>query len=295
MAQDLVHAENVYDSDEKAYAAWLYRKSGVDFRQFRHTELSDTATSLISPLDHAIAFAIGFIPAAALVMVSWYFLFRGLPEDTMAVGGFVSGLCALFFGAWIGFVVVVARTFKALLGMTELGTKAVRSVRDEIKNVSPRALERLSSSEILTGAVWIALLPALRVVLKRRFKVPYVGETVASGIRLVAKRVVPMKVPDDADAQIAKLERDEQLRKEALAAKSIKATTVELSDPFAEQTKVRNDSDWVSLIETKKPKVVKGLRTVRRIFLVPMIGFSAVFLTAFLLLAYAISQMAGAA
>lgn len=286
-----VEPEIVYGSEEKAYAAWLYRKSGVDFRQFQHTELSDTATSLISPLDHGIAFAIGFVPMAALVMAAWWYFFGEGGSDLRVVSGVISGACALFMGAWVGIVSVIARTFKGLLNVAELGVTAVRAVRDEVKQVSPRALERLSASEMLTGSVWIALLPVLRVVLKRRFKLPFVGETIANGVSLVAKSVVPMKIPKDADAQVAALDKKDAERREKRATASEVAGAIEPVEPLSAELIARTDADWVSYLENKKPKVVKALRTVQRVFLIPMVGFSVVFFAIYVVFAAIFAQM----
>lgn len=296
MAEYLSESVAPLGGEEKAYAQWIFRKSGIDFSQFQHSELTDTAVSVISPLDHFLAFVLGFLPTVAVVVGVWWSLWGGTSGDAFAVSLALSIVVALILGAWVGLIVMVARVFRALLNVTDLGVRAVRAVRDEIRNVRPRALERLSSNDIYTATVWVVALPVLTMVLRRRLKISVVGDAASSVVKMVARRAAPMKVPADAEAQLEKLRLEDDARALKKQTASIVEPGLELKKEGPLDTsasrKAKGDADWVQYLETKRPKVRRGVQRVRFVVLVPMIFAAVTGLAIFVLVSLGLLQLA---
>lgn len=267
--------------DERTYATYLLRKSGVDFQKFRHADLTEKLSSLISPLDHAIAFAVGAIPGFLLSMGLWFFYFGEAEPNLRAVMFFVAVFFGVVFGTALGVIAVLFRTFRELMSVVDLGVVAARSVKDESRHLAPSALSRLSKTDIMTGATWIVFLPVMEAVVRRRLKVRAVGGTVNKGLRRLVKRVVPLRVPADADEQIAKLPpvtRKEfiapDLSQHAFVAGPVGAVDVDapLGDVelLTRDEEERAQRDWVNYLEDSRPKVLAVTRGIRRALLIPL-------------------------
>lgn len=240
---------------EEKYAQYLMRKSGIDFERFRHAGLVDHVGGLISPLDHLLAFLLGAVPGFLLSIGIWYWFFSAAEPNTRAVMLVFAIVIGLAFGVVLGVVVDLLRSFRNVFGVIDLGVVAARSVRDESRNVGVSAVRRLSGDDIATGVSWIVFLPVLELTLRRRLKVRLVSVPIIAVLRQLLKVVVPLRIPSDAEAQIA-----------ALPPLSLEAVERSAEDEAADEQK------WLRYLEESRPKVLRVTRRLRNAIVVPLVG-----------------------
>lgn len=254
-------------ANEKAYAGYLMRKSGIDFQRFRQPELTDNVGGLLSPLDHLLAFLCGAVPGFLFSIAIWYFFFFDLSENVRGLMFVLACLFGMAFGGLLGAIVALIRSFRNFGKIIEHGIIAVRSVRDESKNVGVTALKRLSSDDIATGLTWIVLVPAVEITLRKRLKVALLSTPAIAVLKRVLNRLFPLRVPADAETQIAALPPLDASAQETSSA----ALERWSKDPLHQKQKSPEGKDWVEHLERTQPKVLRVTRKTRNAVVIPLV------------------------
>lgn len=263
---------------ERDYAAYLLRKAGIDFEQFRHAGLADQVGGLISPFDHLVAFLLGAVPGFLLSIVIWYVFFFETSTDVRVVMFVFACGIGVAFGTLLGVIVDVLRSFQAVSEIVDLGVVAARSVRNESKNIGVSAFRRLSKDEIATGVTWIVFMPVAAATLRKRLKVKWVSGPTIGFLQVLLRRIFPLQVPADAEARIAALppiaSRDAQPNVQASSSLMKQADTTKALPAATED----DTQDWIQFLERSRPKVLRAARKTRNMLMLPLVGIALLIL-----------------
>lgn len=287
LSAELLTADDVaranYDASpmtdkEREYASYLVRKSGVDFEQFRHADLTEQIGGLISPFDHLVAFLFGAVPGFLLSMGIWYVFFFQMSDNVRVLMFLFACIFGVVFGVLLGALVDVIRSFRSVAAIIDLAVIAARSVRNEARHVGIEAFRRLTKDEVATGLTWIVFMPVVSSTLRKRMKVKWISAPIIGALQLVTRALFPLELPKDAEAQIAALPpiaaQDRLTGEEEL--------TLLSDNPVAVMTSAADEEgvtqDWIGFLERSRPKVLHVARKTRNTVMIPLVGIALLIL-----------------
>ena len=188
---DLLAIARELAPEARAFAERMQELTGVDFTRLDQRELADRTGALITPWEHAIPFVGGLLSGLLVALVTWYVGFGlrgdGLLVELMALVAVLSGLIV---GAGLGVTFVAWRALGLVDEIIVLGFRAADEVSSELRRVSPAALRAVPSLELARAGLWLAVLPAVDIVIRRRLKVRALGRIASAVLRGGVGRLV---------------------------------------------------------------------------------------------------------